>query len=135
MATIVEMIRGEAVPRGRTRPRPARYMIDPDDALQLVLDAAVRSMGAKPNVREVLIGRLTEPVHPKARRTYFVPAEAARDPHTYTWSVRPTLGVSSADIFRSCRANCYLQVPPGCAEIPAGETLSFSWIAGASATY
>ena len=41
MATIVQMSGGAAAPRGRTRPKPARYMIGPDDALQLVLDATV----------------------------------------------------------------------------------------------
>ena len=92
-------------------------------------------MEAASGVREVLAGRLTEPVHPKAGRTFFMPAEAAHDTPTGSWSVRAAPGVSSADVFGSCRANCYLQVPPGRAAIPAGETLSFSWIAGASITY
>ena len=51
------------------------------------------------------------------------------------WRLQPLPGLSSADIFGPCQANCYLQIPPGNEPLAAGETLSFEWLARWSAPY
>ena len=89
---------------------------------------AIRKTGGKNPAREVFQGQLTEPVPPKPVRTYFVAARAQRDELANTWKILAMPGVSSADIFGACRANCYAQIPPGREKIPAGETVGFSWI-------
>ncbi len=92
--------------------------------------AAAAKMAGSRNVRQLVTGELSGPVSPKPGRTSFVPAVAAFVAGAGRWRVRPTPGLSSADIFGSCRANCYLHVPPGSAAVAAGECLAFSWIAG-----
>lgn len=92
--------------------------------------AAAAKMAGSRNVRQLMTGELTEPVPPKPGRTHFVPAVGAFVAGAGRWRVRPTPGLSSADIFGSCPANCYLHVPPGSATIAVGESLAFSWIAG-----
>jgi len=94
------------------------------------VSAAVRVMLGMPGVRQVCCGRLTEAIRPKAERTFFVPAAASLDRQTRSWCLVPMPGVTSADVFHSCRANCYVHVPAGRNPIPAGDELSFSWLAG-----
>lgn len=86
-----------------------------------------QTSGRRP-IREVFQGELAQPVPPKPVRTYFVPARAERDGLAGGWRIHALPGVTSADIFGACRANCYAQIPPGHEEIPAGETVGFSWI-------
>ncbi len=92
---------------------------------------AIRQMGGKTAAIEPLCGILAAPVEPKGGRTFFVPAHAARDEQTGAWSIYPLPGVSSADIFASCGANAYVEVPPGHEELPAGTSLAFTWIGNA----
>jgi molybdopterin molybdotransferase len=94
--------------------------------------AAIREMSGADAVKDIFTGRLTKPVRPRRDRTFFVLAEAFRNVESGSWSVRPSPGVSSADIFGSSRANCYIRAPMGRDEIPVGETVSFSLISGAS---
>ncbi|NUQ66532.1 MAG: molybdopterin molybdotransferase MoeA [Pirellulales bacterium] len=78
-----------------------------------------------------LEGRLTGPVSYRGNRTYFGLARADRvQGLSSVWHVVPLSGVSSADIFTPCMANCYVEVPPGVTEIPAGELVRFTWIPG-----
>lgn len=90
--------------------------------------SAIRKTSGKSPAKEVFQGVLTEAVPPKSGRTYFVAARAERDDRLNSWTIRILPGVSSADIFGACQANCYVQVPPGHEEIPAGERVDFSWI-------
>ena len=94
--------------------------------------AAIRKMEGKPPVPDPLYGRLAKPIVPKRGRTYFAAAqvERSRPPHR-GWRLQPLRGVSSADVFASCRANCYVEVPPGKAELAVGEKLAFTWIGSA----
>ena len=92
---------------------------------------AIRQLDGKTAVADPVFGKLTSPVQSKSGRTYFVPAHGARDGQTGDWKIHPLPGVSSADIFASCNANAYVEVPPGYVEIPAGDTLAFTWIGNA----
>jgi molybdenum cofactor synthesis domain-containing protein len=95
--------------------------------------AAVRQMEGKPAAAEPCLGRLTAPVEHRGRRTYFVTARAERGgPPGDEWRVHPLPGVTSADVFTPCGANCYAELPPGEEVVPAGAVVSFTWIAGAS---
>ena len=75
-------------------------------------------------------GKLAETVESKADRTCFVPgfAEPATDAQ-FAWCVTPLSAASSADIFRTCGANCYIEVPPLGRTLLAGETCPFTWLA------
>lgn len=92
---------------------------------------AIRQMNGKTAVHEPAHGRLVLAVGPKRGRTYFVAAHGARDGQTDGWDIHPLPGVSSADVFTSCHANAYAEVPPGHVEIPPGEVLAFTWIGNA----
>lgn len=89
---------------------------------------AMRKASGKSPAREVFEAELVEAARPKSRRTYFAASHAERDTLSNTWKIRVMPGISSADIFGACQANCYAQLPPGQEEIPAGEIVGFSWI-------
>lgn len=76
------------------------------------------------------MGRLLEPVRPGGSRTWFLlgRAERAGDAER-EWSLQPLPGCSSADLFGTSQANCYLEVPPGDQPLSAGQTLAFEWLA------
>ena len=93
--------------------------------------AAIRKMSGKRPAPEAVPGELAGPVRPKRGRTYFMVADARRAAHDEPWRIHPAPGVSSADVYNSCRGNCYVEVPPGATELDAGEILAFSWIGGA----
>ena len=94
--------------------------------------AAIRRMEGKPADLQPLRGELTEPVRRRRKRTHFVTARAEHaDSSASGWQVRPLPGVSSADIFASCPANCYVEIPPGDEAVEAAEILSFTWIGSA----
>jgi molybdopterin molybdotransferase len=93
--------------------------------------AAVRVMQGLPPLVQPLQARLTGPVSYRGNRTFFGLARAERVPGVCgAWCVVPLSGVSSADIFTPCGANCYITVPPGVTEIPASELVPFTWIPG-----
>lgn len=90
--------------------------------------AAVRQMcGAQPATAPQT-GRLAAPVDAKPERAWFVPAVAVADSSDGSWLVRALPGASSADVFSSCRANCYVEIPPGSGSVPEGATVQFTWI-------
>jgi len=101
---------------------------------QRYVEAAVRGMEGIDPLPVLETGRLEESIRPKGGRTHFVPAIALLTGEgPGGWTVRPLPGASSADIFSPARANCYLAVPPGSAEIAAGELIGFLWLAEAAA--
>lgn len=92
---------------------------------------AARIMQGLPPSLQPLHGRLITAVSYRGNRTYFGLARAERQPGASgEWCIAPLSGVSSADIFTPCGANCYITVPPGSVEIPAGELVPFTWIPG-----
>jgi len=100
---------------------------------QRYVEAAVRGMEGIDPLPVLETGRLEESIRPKGGRTHFVPAIALRTgERPGGWTVRPLPGASSADIFYPARANCYLAVPPGSAEIAAGDPIGFLWLADAA---
>lgn len=99
---------------------------------QRYVAAAIRKTEGKPPVPDPMRAQLAVPLPPKRSRTHFVTARAEPDDSSPTgWRIHPLPGTSSADVFAPCQASCYVEVPPGKTEIPAGEILSFAWIGGA----
>ena len=75
------------------------------------------------------LGRLLEPVCPIATRTWFVLAKATGNQSTERiWNVQPLPGISSADLFSTTQANCYLEIPPGVESLPAGQCVPLEWL-------
>ena len=94
--------------------------------------AAIRKMEGRPAETPSFQGHLAGPVEPKADRTFFIAAHAEHKKGVAAdWLLHPMPGTTSADVFTSCRANCYAQVPPGGECLGAGEILAFTWIGGA----
>ena len=91
--------------------------------------AAIRKMEGKAPLPDPLGGQLASGVRPRRSRTFFVLARAERlHEASSDWQIHPLPGTSSADMFSACRANCYLEVPPGNKEIGPGEVLRFTWL-------
>ncbi len=91
--------------------------------------AAARQMCGSQAVTPSETARLAAPIDPKPGRAWFVPGIAFADSSGGCWLVRPLPGASSADVFSSCRANCYIEIPAGRSPVPEGETVRFTWIA------
>ena len=93
------------------------------------VSAAIRKMSGQGGAGRRFQGELAGPVESKAGRTHFVPGRAElADDSRLPWRVTPLGGVSSADVFRTAAANCYLEVPPLGRSLPAGETCPFTWL-------
>lgn len=92
----------------------------------LYVAAGIRVMEGRPGPEPPLEAILEEAVRQKPGRTHFVPA-AARwcGEGAGRWFVRPLAGASSADIFRACSADAYVEVRPGEATLEAGERVTF----------
>jgi molybdopterin molybdotransferase len=88
------------------------------------VSAAIARMEGKPVTAAVLSGRITQPLHGKPGRARFVPGLARWQPDG--WQLQPQPGVTSADIFRTAKANCYLHIPGNRPVVEAGETVEFS---------
>jgi len=91
--------------------------------------AAIRGIQGKTAEPLQSVGVLAGEVVPKSGRTHFVPALAAQEESH--WVLSPLPSVSSADIFSTSQANCYIEVPPGKQPFVAGKSLRFTWIGGA----
>jgi molybdenum cofactor synthesis domain-containing protein len=98
--------------------------------------AAVRKMEGKPALARPLFGELAAPIAAKGGRTHFVPARARYAPDASGgWHLEVLPGVSSADIFTGCHANCYVEVRPGERPVEAGASLPFTWFDAAGGMY
>ena len=93
--------------------------------------AAIRRWSGQAAIaRERRLGRLAETVRRGDSRTWFLLGRAERSGEAEgAWHVQPLPGCSSADLFGTSRANCYLEVPPGDAPLAAGERVAFEWLA------
>ena len=94
---------------------------------QRYVAAAIRRMAGQA-AAATFYGELAQAVGAKGGRTHFAPARAEHAPASRTsWRLEVLPTVSSADIFNSCRANCYVEVPPGNDGLAAGQTAAFTW--------
>jgi molybdopterin molybdotransferase len=91
--------------------------------------AAVRRMSGGAGRAAVYRGELARGIETKGGRVNYLPAraEAAAGPSS-GWRVELLAGASSADIFQSCGANCYAELPAGSRVYEAGETAAFTWL-------
>jgi molybdopterin molybdotransferase len=95
------------------------------------VSAAIRRWCGHPAAApERRVGRLLESVRLGGSRTWFLlgRAERAGDAES-DWGLQPLPESSSADLFGTSQANCYLEIPPGDQMLPAGELLAFEWLA------
>ena len=99
---------------------------------QRYVAAAVRAMQAADPTPEGADGMLSSAVATKGGRTHFVLASAEQGERPGAWRVHPMPGASSADVFGTAGANCYLEVPPGREPLPAGSQVAFTWLIGRS---
>jgi molybdopterin molybdotransferase len=75
-------------------------------------------------------GSLIEPVRSGESRTWFLLGRAElAGGIADAWRLLPLPGCSSADLFGTSQANCYLEVPPGGQTLAAGEAIAFDWLA------
>lgn len=75
-------------------------------------------------------GFLREPLGPGGDRTWFMLARAEQsETCDAPWELAPLPGHSSADLFNTQRANCYVEVPAGAGSLAAGTAVSFEWLA------
>ncbi|MGO9115777.1 MAG: molybdopterin molybdotransferase MoeA [Thermoguttaceae bacterium] len=94
------------------------------------ISAAIRKLSGRSPRKVQVQGELTHSPPPaKAGRTSFVLgwAEFAIDPAP-RFRVRVLPGVSSADIFRGCQANCYVELRPEGSSPSAGDACAFTWL-------
>jgi molybdopterin molybdotransferase len=90
--------------------------------------AAIRKLSGQEARPYMFRGELARPIETKGGRVNYLPARA--EPATGSqsgWRVETLVGTSSADIFQSCRANCYVELPTARVH-EAGETVGFTWI-------
>lgn len=92
---------------------------------QRYVAAAIDVMqGKNPRCRE-FTGILSTAISGKAERSQFITAQFAIEPSIRDkWIVVPMPTVSSADIFSSTAANCFIEVPPNNEPCPAGSSLT-----------
>jgi molybdopterin molybdotransferase len=87
--------------------------------------AAIRKMSGHA-ATVALHGALNQPLRSKGDRPQFIPARATGKDGA--WQLDIVSAVSSADIFRGCAANCYVEVPLGDRTLEPGEQCSFTWL-------
>jgi molybdopterin molybdotransferase len=92
------------------------------------ISAAIRILSGGPAVSDSFQGELTQPLQIKGERTHFIPGRAEyASGSPPRWQIEVLPGASSADIFRGCAANCYVEAPPGDRTMEAGELCSFTF--------
>jgi molybdopterin molybdotransferase len=93
------------------------------------VSAAIRKMSGQ-DAQLRFLGELAGSVESKEGRTHFVPgrAEPAID-SSAPWRIAPLIAASSADLFRTCNANCYIELPSLNRTLLVGETCPFTWLA------
>ncbi len=91
--------------------------------------AAIRRMCGPPGRAAVFRGELARGIETKGGRVNYLPARAEMSTGSSSgWRVELLSGASSADIFQSCAANCYVELPVGSRVYDAGETVGFTWL-------
>jgi molybdopterin molybdotransferase len=93
------------------------------------ISAAIGKLSGRPPRAQPMQGELTDaPPQVSGGRTYFLlgRAEFAADPPRFRLRLLP--GVSSADIFRGCQANCYVELPSEAPTPSAGDACGFTWL-------
>ena len=92
------------------------------------VSAAIRKMSGR-DAQLRFLGELAGPIESKENRAHFVlgRAEPMTDSHA-TWRIAPLIAKSSADIFGTCGADCYIELPAFNRILPAGETCPFTWL-------
>ncbi|MHB0955167.1 MAG: molybdopterin molybdotransferase MoeA [Pirellulaceae bacterium] len=99
------------------------------------VSAAIRRLGGHPApATRHGAGTLLTPIQPNSSRASFVLGRAIRNSQREgegDWNLQPLPGKSSADLFGSSHANCYIQVPPGDEVSEIGDMLPFEWLADA----
>jgi molybdopterin molybdotransferase len=90
--------------------------------------AAVRKAVGDSWGKEPMRGRLTFPLKNRGERTWFVTARATWAPDEDAWSIGPLPGVTSADVFATCCANCYVEIPAGDVAMNSGDLVPFTWM-------
>jgi molybdenum cofactor synthesis domain-containing protein len=90
------------------------------------VEVALRALAGRAPMPAIHEAVLTAAVPARGGRTYFIPGRAVPGAGGAPWIVEPLAGVSSADIFHSHRANCYLEVPPRPRELPARERVALT---------
>jgi molybdopterin molybdotransferase len=93
------------------------------------VSAAVRKMSGHNARLRCFQGELAGPVASTGSRTHFMlgRAEQVADSHS-PWRISPLPAASSADIFRTCSANCYIEVPPSNRMFLTGESCPCTWL-------
>lgn len=84
-----------------------------------------KMMGRKFEQR-IFKGRLSAPLKLKGGRFKFVLVKAGRSPNGYT--LDPTFGKGSSDVFANALANAYLRTEGGSKVLAEGEEFDFEWI-------
>jgi molybdopterin molybdotransferase len=92
------------------------------------ISAAIGKLSGRPQAPQMR-GELIHSLQMKGGRTRFVLgwAEFAADPAP-RFRVRLLPGVSSADIFCGCQANCYVELPAEVSSLSTGDACAFTWI-------
>ena len=91
--------------------------------------AAIRKMSGQAGHSHVFRGELADGVEIRGGRVNYLPARAA--PATDSASglrIELLAGASSADIFQSCGANCYVEFAAISRVYEAGEQVQFTWM-------
>lgn len=95
--------------------------------------AAIRVMSGREGRACVFRGELAERFATKGGRVIYLPARADVDAGSSSgWRVKTLAGASSADIFQSCAANCYVELPAGERAYKPGESVAFTWLGTAA---
>jgi molybdopterin molybdotransferase len=93
--------------------------------------AAIRRMSGGDGRPHVFRGALAGRAEIKVGRVNYLPARALPAAESAGgWCVELLLGASSADIFQSCGANCYVELPAGTRTYEAGDVVPFTLFFG-----
>jgi molybdopterin molybdotransferase len=94
--------------------------------------AAIRRLSGRKGHPQVFRGALADRIEIKGGRVNFLPGHAVPTESTGGWRVELLAGASSADIFQSCTANCYVELPAVTRTYENGTEVQFTWMGCAS---
>jgi molybdopterin molybdotransferase len=91
--------------------------------------AAIRKMSGRDGIPTAFCAVLAERIETKGGRVSFLPARAMKAAEeSRGWRVALLTGASSADIFKSCGANCYVELPAISRVYESGDDVPFTWM-------